>query len=141
MVKDEAHINPIDAHCNHFCLQTLSRLLSTESPDFSLSFAGEAFFVVGLHPQASRPARRFRAPVLVFNMHEQFERLRAEGRYERMRSTILVRDERLAGSINPMLQRHGESSEARQYSGRSVDENWRCPFAPKGIAAQQTDGD
>src|SRR5690606_27537124 len=28
-------------------------------PHFSLSFGGEAFFVVGLHPRASRPARRF----------------------------------------------------------------------------------
>ena len=35
------------------------------SPHFSLSFAGEAFFVVGLHPRASRPARRFRSPVLI----------------------------------------------------------------------------
>ena len=29
-------------------------------PKFSLSFGGEAFFVVGLHPNASRPARRTR---------------------------------------------------------------------------------
>ena len=28
------------------------------SPHFSLSFGGEAFFIVGLHPAASRPARR-----------------------------------------------------------------------------------
>ena len=56
-----------------------------DNPHFSLSFGGEAFFVVGLHPQASRPARRFLKPALVFNLHDQFERLRAEGRYERMR--------------------------------------------------------
>jgi len=30
-----------------------------EDPHFSLSFGGSAFFVVGLHPNASRPARRF----------------------------------------------------------------------------------
>ena len=30
-----------------------------QDPHFSLSFAGEGFFVVGLHPLASRPARRF----------------------------------------------------------------------------------
>ncbi|NHN19387.1 YqcI/YcgG family protein, partial [Bacillus amyloliquefaciens] len=29
-----------------------------DDPHFSLSFGGEAFFVVGLHPAASRPARR-----------------------------------------------------------------------------------
>ena len=33
-----------------------------EDPRFSLSFGGAAFFVVGLHPNASRPARRARAP-------------------------------------------------------------------------------
>lgn len=99
-----------------------------DSPHFSLSFAGEAFFVVGLHPNASRPARRFTSPALVFNLHAQFEQLRAAGRYEKLRSSILQRDEALAGSINPMLARHGEVSEARQYSGRVVDERWRCPF-------------
>lgn len=103
------------------------------SPDpddthFSLSFGGEAFFVVGLHPNASRPARRFARPTLVFNLHDQFEQLRAEGRYEGMREKILVRDEALAGSRNPMLARHGASSEARQYSGRVVEEGWSCPF-------------
>lgn len=99
-----------------------------ENPHFSLSFGGEAFFVVGLHPHASRPARRFQYPALVFNLHDQFERLRNQGKYETMRETILARDEKLAGSINPMLARHGEHSEARQYSGRKVEENWRCPF-------------
>lgn len=97
-------------------------------PDFSLSFGGQAFFVVGLHPNASRPARRFANPILVFNLHAQFEWLRAEGRYERMREAILERDRKLAGDINPMLARHGEASEARQYSGRAVDEDWKCPF-------------
>ena len=102
-----------------------------EDPHFSLSFGGEAFFVVGLHPNASRPARRFRTPVLVFNLHDQFEQLRAEGRYEKIRKTILDRDKELAGSINPMLARHGESSEAVQYSGRLTDSDWQCPFSDK----------
>ena len=101
-----------------------------DDPHFSLSVAGEAFFVVGLHPDASRPARRFCAPVLVFNLHDQFDRLRREGRYERLRDAILERDEALTGSANPMLARHGETSEARQYSGRIVGNEWRCPFQP-----------
>ena len=99
-----------------------------DDPHFSLSFGGEAFFVVGLHPHASRPARRFERPVLVFNLHVQVEQLRAEGRYEKIRETILARDVELAGSVNPMLARHGEASEAAQYSGRLVDAGWRCPF-------------
>ena len=104
--------------------QTYDARVSPDPADthFSLSFGGEAFFVVGLHPHASRPARRFAKPALVFNLHDQFEILRAEGRYEGMREKILVRDEALAGSRNPMLARHGASSEARQYSGRVVEE-------------------
>ena len=100
-------------------------------PHFSLSFGGEAFFVVGLHPNASRPARRFAYPTLVFNLHDQFEQLREQGRYERMREAILERDSKFAGSLNPMLARHGETSEARQYSGRAVAPDWTCPFSDK----------
>lgn len=100
----------------------------TSDPKFSLSFGGEAFFVVGLHPAASRPARRYKTPALVFNLHDQFEQLRLQGRYERMREAILDRDIRLAGTPNPMLARHGDASEARQYSGRAVGPEWSCPF-------------
>jgi len=103
-----------------------------DSPHFSLSFGGEAFFIVGLHPEASRPARRFSRPAMVFNLHDQFESLRAQGKYEGMREKILVRDEALAGSRNPMLSRHGDSSEARQYSGRMVGDGWKCPFQYSG---------
>lgn len=100
-----------------------------ESPHFSLSFGGEAFFVVGLHPGASRPARRFERPVLVFNLHDQFEQLRQQGRYEKLRASIVERDLALAGSVNPMLSRHGSTSEARQYSGRVVPDDWVCPYS------------
>lgn len=68
---------------------------------------------------------------MVFNLHDQFETLRAMGRYERMRDAILARDEKLAGSVNPMLARHGESSAAAQYSGRLVDDGWQCPFSDR----------
>ena len=100
------------------------------SPHFSLSFGGQAFFVVGLHPRASRAARRFEAPAMVFNLHAQFEMLREQGRYEKLRQSILDRDFQLTGSANPMLARHGETSEARQYSGRVVADDWQCPFEP-----------
>ena len=103
-----------------------------ESPHFSLSFGGQGFFVVGMHPAASRPARRFDCPAMVFNLHDQFERLRADGRYEKMRDAILERDEALAGSLNPMLARFGTSSEARQYSGRAVGPDWQCPWPGRG---------
>ena len=99
-------------------------------PAFSFSFAGRAFYVVGLHPQASRPARRCERPMLVFNLHEQFERLRREGRYEKVRSLIRDRDHAFAGSLNPMMNDFGKQSEARQYAGRAVGDDWRCPFHP-----------
>lgn len=107
-----------------------------DDPHFSLSFGGEAFFVVGLHPAASRPARRFERPALIFNMHDQFEQLRAQNRYEKLRGAILERDLALAGSINPMLARHGDVSEARQYSGRAVSDRWECPYAGRGTHAK-----
>lgn len=100
-----------------------------DDPHFSLSFGGEGFFVVGLHPNASRPARAFERPALVFNLHDQFEQLREQGRYEKLRASIIDRDVELAGEPNPMLARHGSNSEARQYSGRMVGEDWACPFA------------
>lgn len=118
---------------DHWLGQSYDHRVSADpdDPHFSLSFGGEAFFVVGLHPRASRPARRFAFPTLVFNLHAQFEHLREEGRYERMRERIIERDVELAGSTNPMLARHGEASEARQYSGRVVSEDWECPFRDK----------
>ena len=105
-----------------------------DDPHFAMSFGGEAFFVVGLHPRSSRPARQFEKPAMVFNLHDQFERLRAEGRYDKMRGTILDRDERLAGSVNPMLAKHGTISAARQYSGRAVSDGWECPFSGRSDA-------
>lgn len=95
---------------------------------FSFSFAGRAFYIVGMHANSSRAARRFAWPTLVFNPHEQFERLRADGKWKRMQQTIREREIALQGSINPMLNDFGERSEARQYSGRAVEENWAAPF-------------
>ena len=97
-------------------------------PQFSFSFAGQALYVIGMHPRSSRLARRFPWPALVFNPHVQFERLRSEGKWKRMQQTIRDRDVALQGSINPMLSDFGQSSEARQYSGRAVEEDWQPPF-------------
>lgn len=101
---------------------------NVDSPRFSLSFAGHPFFIIGLHSQASRLARRFDYPALVFNSHRQFERLKTDGRYSKMQAATRSRDIELQGSINPNLADFGDASEARQYSGREVAEDWRCPF-------------
>jgi hypothetical protein len=99
-----------------------------EDPRFSFSFAGRAFFIVGLHPGSARWARRFAWPTLVFNAHYQFERLRATGRFARFQQVIRDRDRALQGHINPNLANFGDRSEARQYSGRPVGDEWRCPL-------------
>jgi len=109
----------------------------TDDPHFGLSFGGQAYFVVGMHPGASRPARRFERPSMIFNLHDQFVQLRQSQRYERMRETILDRDKALAGDINPMLKRHGEASEAAQYSGRQVGDDWECPLRTRESADDQ----
>lgn len=98
------------------------------SPEFSFSLKEEAFFVVGLHPGSSRPARQFQHPALVFNAHAQFEQIRGEGRYDKLRDTIRTRDVAYSGSINPMLQNFGTASEVYQYTGKVYDEAWKCPF-------------
>ena len=100
------------------------------NPHFAFSIAGTGFFVVGLHPQASRLARRAPLPTLVFNLHDQFEQLRASGKFTRMRDTIRRRDETLQGEPNPMVSDHGAHSEAAQYSGRAVGTDWHAPFEP-----------
>jgi FPC/CPF motif-containing protein YcgG len=108
-----------------------------DSPHFAFSLGGSGFFVVGLHPGASRKARRFSHPAIVFNLHDQFERLRASGQYQPLRSKILQRDKNYSGSINPMLMTHGEGSSAPQYSGRKVSPTWRCPFHPQTADAEE----
>ena len=100
--------------------------------DFSFSVAGRAFFVVGLSPVSSRLARRAPMPCLVFNFHDQFQTLRGSGKYALMQEAIRKRDMALQGSINPVLAGFGDASEARQYSGQDVSQEWKCPFRHAG---------
>jgi FPC/CPF motif-containing protein YcgG len=101
-------------------------------PAFSFSFAGTAFFVVGLHAASSRATRRFAWPTLVFNPHRQFEQLKDTGRFARFQEIIRRGERALQGEINPMLSDYGERSEASQYSGRQVEQGWKCPFHAHG---------
>ncbi|WP_394808891.1 guanitoxin biosynthesis heme-dependent pre-guanitoxin N-hydroxylase GntA [Nitrosomonas sp.] len=101
------------------------------SSHFSMSIGGHSFFIVGLHPHASRLARRFCYPALVFNLHAQFEVLREKNKYERIKGIVRKRDTEFSGGPNPMLDDFGNDSEAPQYSGRKVDENWECPLQHK----------
>lgn len=99
-----------------------------QNPGFCLSLNGKSFFVVGLHPQSSRIGRKFSSPALVFNVIEQFENLEREGNYEPMKQLNRKRDVQLQGSVNPMVEKHGDKWEAIQFSGQQNPDNWKCPF-------------
>ena len=111
-----------------------------EDVEFAFSFAGRAFFVVGLHAASSRFARRFAWPTLVFNAHSQFDRLREEGRYVRFQEAIRRRERDLQSTLNPNLAEFGTISEARQYSGRRAEPGWRCPFHTSEASGQDDPG-
>lgn len=102
-----------------------------ENKNFSFSILGKAFYIVGMHPQSSRYARRSPYPSIVFNLHWQFEKLREMKAYENVRDKIRERDKALQGDINPVLEDFGKSSEALQYSGRNIGKEWKCPFHAK----------
>ncbi|MGC4097414.1 MAG: guanitoxin biosynthesis heme-dependent pre-guanitoxin N-hydroxylase GntA [Nitrospira sp.] len=106
-----------------------------QSHQFSFSIGGRAMYVIGLHSKSSRLARTTLHPTMVFNLHEQFTRLRERGKFETMKQAIRTREMAFQGSINPMLASFGDNSEARQYSGRSVPTDWACPFSSKKNSA------
>lgn len=109
------------------CLNTLDKRSYPHDPrvssdpaanDFSFSLMAEAFFILALHPESPRLARRFSKPVIVFNLHQQFEDLRKKGIFGKVRNLIRARDKKLQGYANPMLSDFGEQSEIFQYLGK-----------------------
>jgi len=100
-------------------------------PRFGFSVVGRAFFIVGLHPAATRLSRRFPWPSLVFNAEFQFDELEATGEITKLSRAIRHRDVCLQGDINPNLIYEGALSRAREYSGRAVPVDWVCPWHPK----------
>lgn len=100
----------------------------SNDPHFSFSIAGRAFFIVGLNSSSSRWDRKFAWPTLVFNAKRQFDRLRETGRFNRFQSIIRQREVQLQGNINPNLANFGDDTESKQYSGRPIEKEWKCPF-------------
>jgi uncharacterized protein len=95
---------------------------------FSYSLKSEACFILALHPESPRWSRRFKYPAIIFNPHAQFERMRSNGTFTRMRDLIRKRDQLLQGSSNPMLSDFGQSSEVYQYLGRTYASNASNPL-------------
>ncbi|WP_158942353.1 guanitoxin biosynthesis heme-dependent pre-guanitoxin N-hydroxylase GntA [Streptomyces sp. ERV7] len=102
---------------------TVTEPVRVTEQDEGFVFSGRPFFVVGLHPAASRWARRFAWPTLVFNSLTHDEYLRRRGQYERMQTKIRERDARLQGSVNPAV----DLPQVAQFSGRMVGPDWQCP--------------
>jgi len=98
------------------------------SGNFSFSLKSEAFFIIGLHPCNSRISRQFSYPVIVFNPHAEFVKMRLTERYEKMKEVVRKKDVAFSGTINPMLDDFGTTSEVYQYSGKNYDANWQCPL-------------
>lgn len=86
--------------------------------NFSYSIKSEAFFIVALHPESPRLARRFKRPAIVFNPHIQFDNLRRKNVFQKIKNVIRSKDKKLQGTINPMLNDFGVRSEVFQYMGR-----------------------
>ncbi|MGQ4383287.1 guanitoxin biosynthesis heme-dependent pre-guanitoxin N-hydroxylase GntA, partial [Streptomyces sp. SAS_270] len=97
------------------------------SPYFAFSVSGHPFFVVGLHPGASRPSRRLELPALVFNSHLQFNAMGL--RFFKLRKKIRAREQEFHGAMNPSLATYRD--EARHYSGRMTAPEWTCPFTAR----------
>ncbi|MBP0903169.1 guanitoxin biosynthesis heme-dependent pre-guanitoxin N-hydroxylase GntA [Mariniflexile gromovii] len=102
-------------------------------PNFSFSIKGKAFYIIGMHPNSSRLARKAPYCTIVFNLHWQFEKLREMGIYQRVKKRIRQRDKKLQGFINPVLADFGSDTETKQYSGREVKQEWKCPFHTNNI--------
>ena len=56
--------------------------------NFSFSFGGRAYFVLGMHKGSSRLSRKFKYPTLVFNARYYFDLLRENGTMEKYRAMI-----------------------------------------------------
>lgn len=95
---------------------------------FSFSLKSEAFFIIALHPHSPRKARRFPYPAIVFNPHQQFENMRRNGVFHKVRDMIRLKDKILQGSINPMLTDFGTRSEVFQYLGKIYSPNDPLPL-------------
>ena len=99
-----------------------------QNHNFCFCVGGDAYFVVGMHQASSRFSRRFPYPVVIFNLYSQFEDLMKKENFDSMVQVNRQREIKFEGSVNPMVEKHGQSWEAIQFSGRNNGDQWSCPF-------------
>jgi FPC/CPF motif-containing protein YcgG len=93
-------------------------------PNFGFSVGGRAFFIVGLHPNSSRKARRFQTPTITFNSLDQFANLRQLKMFNEVKQVTRNNDLLQNKSINPNLIINHQKSDAFEYSGKLIHEDW-----------------
>jgi FPC/CPF motif-containing protein YcgG len=82
------------------------------SSDFGFSVGGDAFFVPFLYEYSGSPARYSKIPMLVFNAHDMFTKLRAVGSFDKLKAIIHARQ----SWVHPNLGDHGDAIEFVQYA-------------------------
>lgn len=96
-------------------------------PNLPVSFGSHQLFLVGMHPNSSRKARRFPRCSIIVNSFSQFERIEATGNYPSLVSSIRERDKKYSGSVNPMVEEYGDVWEEIQFSGKVNPPDWEPP--------------
>ncbi|MFK0295846.1 guanitoxin biosynthesis heme-dependent pre-guanitoxin N-hydroxylase GntA [Streptomyces sp. NPDC090442] len=109
-------------------------------PEFGFHVGGMSFFLVGMHPGASRASRRFPVPAVAFNSLTQFVLLGEK--FYSMQDAIRRREVHNNGSVNPSFVTYEYEQPARHFSGRYTERAWSCPFASRHeeAAASGADG-
>ncbi|WP_310728644.1 guanitoxin biosynthesis heme-dependent pre-guanitoxin N-hydroxylase GntA [Streptomyces sp. N2A] len=103
------------------------------TPNFGFHTGGHAFFVVGMHPGASRASRRFSTSAIAFNSLAQFMLLGEK--FYSMQGAIRRRETTNNGSVNPSFTVYEYEQPARHFSGRFTEEDWTCPYTSRHEAA------
>jgi FPC/CPF motif-containing protein YcgG len=102
-------------------------------PNFGFHVAGHAFFIVGVHPGASRASRRFVRPAIAFNSLMQFMLL--GDKFFSMQDAIRKRESTNNGSVNPSFTTYEYQMPSRHFAGRMTEEDWKCPFSSRHEAS------
>jgi FPC/CPF motif-containing protein YcgG len=113
--SEEEYEDRMWAEINSFC------------QDIPVKYKNEQLFIVGLHSNASRKARKFEHCSLVINLFSQFERLEKSDSYHNLVQNIRNRDINFSGSVNPTVEKFADIWEEVQFSGKENDLSWKVP--------------
>lgn len=94
--------------------------------NFSFSFGEVANYIAAFFADSPRVTRRFAYTALIFNPHDQFNKLKESGKFVSFQKSVDIKDHRLQGSNNESLTDFGEQSEWPQYD--SIDGSSGCPI-------------